>query len=233
VTVALQPLPESFAASREALHRVAGELVAPARKPHNEIALTVTPGGFGTPPFEFGGATVTVRVDGDELVLERDGEQTRRPLTSIAEGAALLGPELLPDGLPDDATPLGIDPEGAERLADFYAFSFQALEAVRTRFAGAADVSAINLWPEHFDIAFEAGSEATGERANYGASPGDSDHPEPYLYVGPWTARPAGELWNASGFSGAELAYAELLAAGDQAATAIDFFETRARALAS
>jgi hypothetical protein len=232
VTV-LQPLPESFAASREALHRVAGELVAPARKPHNEIALTVTPGGFGTPPFGFEGATVTVRVDGDELVLERDGQQTRRPLTSIAEGAALLGPELLPDPLPDDATPLGIDPEAAERLADFYAFSFQALEAVRTRFADAADVSAINLWPEHFDIAFEAGSEATGERANYGASPGDSDHPEPYLYVGPWTARPAGELWNASGFSGAELAYAELLAAGDQAATAIDFFETRARALAS
>jgi hypothetical protein len=230
--VGLKPLPDSFAASREALHRVAEELVAPARKPHNEIALTAAPGGFGTPPFEFEGATVTVRVDRDELVLERDGEQTRRPLTSIADGAALLGPELLPDGLPDDATPLGIDPEAAERIADFYAFAFQALEAVRTRFAEAADASAVNLWPEHFDIAFEAGSEAARERANYGASPGDPDHPEPYLYVGPWTARPEGALWNATGFPGAELAYAELLAADDQAAAAIEFFETRARALA-
>ena len=51
----LAPLPEAFAATREALHRVAEQIVAPARKPHNEIALTPTPGGFGTPPFEYEG----------------------------------------------------------------------------------------------------------------------------------------------------------------------------------
>jgi hypothetical protein len=229
--VGLQPLPDGFADTREALHRVAEELVAPARKPHNEIALTVTPGGFGTPPFDFDGATLQVRVDGEELVLERDGQQTRRPLTSIADGAGLLGAELLPDGLPEDATPLGIDPAAAARLADFYAFSFQALEAVRGGFPEAAAASDIILWPEHFDVAFEAGSEEAGQRANYGASPGDPDHPEPYLYVGPWTARPEGELWNATAFPGAELAYVQLLAADDPAATSIEFFETRARAL--
>jgi hypothetical protein len=38
MAAALKPLPESFGATRNALHRVAGELVAPARKPHNEIA---------------------------------------------------------------------------------------------------------------------------------------------------------------------------------------------------
>jgi hypothetical protein len=231
--VGLEPLPNAFASTRESLHRVAQELVAPARKPHNEIALTVTPGGFGTPPFEFDGAKLQVRVDGEELVLERDGEQTRRPLTSIADGAGLLGAELLPDGLPDDETPLEIDPDAAARLADFYAFSFQALEAVRGGFPEEAAAGDITLWPEHFDIAFEAGSEETGQRANYGASPGDAGHAEPYLYVGPWTARPEGELWNATGFPGAELAYAELLAADDPAATAIEFFETRARALAA
>jgi hypothetical protein len=173
-----------------------------------------------------------VRVDGTELVLDRDGQQTRRPLTSIADGGELLGAELLPDGVPEDTTRLEIDPLAAERLADFYAFSFQALEAVRGGFPEEAAVSDIILWPEHFDVAFEAGSEEAGQRANYGASPGDAEHPEPYLYVGPWTARPEGELWNATAFPGAELAYAELLAADDPAATAIEFFETRARALA-
>jgi hypothetical protein len=229
----VEPLPDTFVATREALHRVAEELVAPSRKPHNEIALTVTPGGFGTPPFPFDGATVTVRADGDELVLDRDGQQTRRPLISIADGAALLGADLLPDGLPDDTAALGIDPIAAERLADFYAFAAQALEAFRGGLPESADPSPIILWPEHFDVAFEAGSEEAGERANYGASPGDTDHPEPYLYVGPWSARVEGELWNATGFPGAELSFAELLAADDPAAAALEFFESRARALAA
>ena len=45
---ALKPLPSSFATTVAALHRVAAEIVAPARKPDNEIALRATPGGFGT-----------------------------------------------------------------------------------------------------------------------------------------------------------------------------------------
>ena len=43
--MSLQPLPPSFAATAAALHRVAEEIVAPARKPDNEIALVATPGG--------------------------------------------------------------------------------------------------------------------------------------------------------------------------------------------
>jgi hypothetical protein len=89
------------------------------------------------------------------------------------------------------------------------------------------------LWPEHFDIAIELGSEAAGLRANYGLSPGDADHPEPYLYVSPWTAEVSGPLWGASGFNGAELLYADLLAAADQQAAALDFFTTRRDALAA
>jgi hypothetical protein len=68
-------------------------------------------------------------------------------------------------------------------------------------------------------------------RANYGASPGDGDHPEPYLYVGPWTAEVEGDLWRASGFRGGELTYAELLGAEDQGAAALDFFMVRKDAL--
>jgi hypothetical protein len=189
------------------------------------------PGGFGTPPFEFEGANLQVHVEGAELVIERDGDAERVPLTSVSEAGARLGSALLPDGVPTDAEALEIDPDAAERLADFYAFADEVLRALREGLPAGDVPSDINLWPEHFDIAFEAGDEAAGRRANYGASPGDEGHDEPYLYVGPWSAQVEGELWNAAGFSGAELSYSELVAADDQKATALDFFRARHTAL--
>jgi hypothetical protein len=68
-------------------------------------------------------------------------------------------------------------------------------------------------------------------RATYGASPGDEEHGEPYLYVGPWTADVSAELWNATAFRGAELGYAELLGAGDPEILAIEFMRSRYNAL--
>ena len=217
---------------------MAEAIVAPARKPHNEIALTVTPGGFGTPPFDHDGRRLQVRVEGGELVVDSDSPgasadtETRAPLRSLAQAGAVVGAELLPDGLPDDHQDLYVDAEAAERLGEFYAFAAEALEAFKSGLPEDADASDTNLWPEHFDVAFEAGSEAEGKRANYGASPGDEHHPEPYLYVGPWSGEVEGELWNATGFNGAELTYAELLDVEDPAARALDFFESRYRALA-
>jgi hypothetical protein len=41
-----------------------------------------------------------------------------------------------------------------------------------------------------------------------------------------------GGLWNATGFSGAELTYAELLAADDPEERAVDFLAARREALA-
>ncbi len=71
----------------------------------------------------------------------------------------------------------------------------------------------VQLWPEHFDLSIELGDQEAGRRATYGASPGDEEHPEPYLYVATWNPPPEGPLWNATAFTGAELAYAELIAA--------------------
>jgi hypothetical protein len=223
----LGPLPDSFAATRDALHRVAEEIVAPARKPHNEIALRQTPGGFGTPPFEFEGERMQVRVEGAELVLAKGGAETTMRLTTLADAGRFLGADLLPDGAPEDTTPLEVDPVAAGRLGAFYAFADGVLHAFREELPAEADASHVNLWPEHFDIALEAGAEAAGARANYGASPGDDDHPEPYLYVGPWAAQLEGPLWNAKGFSGAELGYAALLDATDPEAAALELLRTR------
>jgi hypothetical protein len=232
VAVDLKPLPATFTQTRDALHRVAEELVAPARKPHNEIALRQTPGGFGTPEFEFEGETTQVRVVGAELVLMRGREEELVALRSLAAGGALLGPGLLPDGVPDDESPLEVDADGAARLADLYAFAAVVLERVASELPPDAEPSETTLWPEHFDIAFEAGAEDAGRRATFGVSPGDDDHGEPYAYVGPWDPGVSGELWNARGFRGAELGYAELLAAEDAESEAVEFMRSRYAALA-
>jgi hypothetical protein len=232
MAVELKPLPRPFAATRDALHRVAAEVVAPARKPHNEIALRQTAGGFGTPEFEFEGRRTQVRVEGIELVLTGDGKDDRAELRSLAVAGALLGPELLPDRVPDDDAPLEVDAEAAARLADFYAFAADLLERLKSGMPPDTDPSETNLWPEHFDLAFEAGDESAGHRATYGASPGDDEHAEPYLYVGPWTAMVDGEVWNATAFNGAELGYADLIAADDAPTAALGFMRSRYEVLA-
>jgi hypothetical protein len=201
----LEPLPRTFAKTRKGLHQIAQAVVSPARLPFNEIALRYTYGGFGTPFFDHGGADCQVRVERGELVRQRELEETREPL-------------------PD------VDTKAATALGDFYGFGCSVLEQLRADEID-GDPSLVQLWPEHFDLAVELGSEKRGQRANFGASPGDDDHPEPYLYVGPWTAEVSGELWNANGFKGAELGYSELLDAEDQRKTALEFMRERYRAL--
>lgn len=231
MTPSLVPLPETFGATVASLHRVAEILVAPARKPDNEIALAATPGGFGTPEFEFDGARQRVRVEGAELIREVDGAERRAGLTSWAEVASIVA-DLLPPGAELGDDPLAVDPAASRALGSWYRLGDAVLGRLVAAAAPADDATEPRLWPEHFDIAIELGSEADGVRANYGLSPGDEGHPEPYAYVGPWTAAVSGDLWRASGFSGAELSYAELLAAADPAALAMDFFEARRDALA-
>ncbi|MGN6253991.1 MAG: hypothetical protein ACTHO8_03300 [Solirubrobacterales bacterium] len=203
----LETLPDRFGATVAELHRVAEDVVAPARKPDNEIALEATVGGFGTPLFEWDGAMHQVRVEGVELVRETDGEQEREALD-------------------------GVDPEAARVLAAWYEFGAAVLERLRDEADAAEAASEPILWPEHFDIAIEMGDDAAGARATYGFSPGDENHSEPYAYVAPWTAQPVGGLWNATGFGGAELGYAALLAAADPVREALDFMRSRRDALA-
>jgi hypothetical protein len=202
----LEPLPPSFAKARTALHHVAEAVVAPARKPENEIALRYTRGGFGTPFFDEDGEDCQVRVEEGRLIRQRGSEEAAEPL------------------------PADVSKDSARALGDFYGFACSVLEELRHEQPD-EDPSLVQLWPEHFDIAIELGSEAKGRRANYGASPGDEGHDEPYLYVGPW-GEVAGELWNASGFNGAELTYAELLETPDQRLAALLFMRERIRALA-
>ena len=205
----LAPLPDGFAAARAELHRIAEQVLKPKRvlETGNEIALRFTAAGFGTPPWERGadsGLPGSARVEGAEIVIATGGEQER--------------------------TAIEVDPAASAAIADWFALGTLALAGVIEAHPD-LDPEPIRLWPEHFDVASVLGDEAAGSRANIGASPGDDDHPEPYLYVGPWVEQPDGGLWNATAFHGAELGYADLLDADDQLATAIGFFARHLEAL--
>lgn len=209
----LRPLPQSFIVSRKRLHRIATQVVAPEIWPSWQVALVPTPGGYGTPWFvDEQGRRTRVRVDKGELVRERGGELTRESIAGVdRDSAAALGTMY---GLADSVigqlkreNPDEKDDPRAKRVAP----------------------SPSIVWPEHFDIATEFGND--DHRANFGMSPGDEGHPEPYFYVGPWDAVKKSPVWNAKGFNGAELSYRDVLAAPNQRQAVLDFYRTRLRAL--
>ena len=223
----LAEIPATFVATRDALHAVAEQIVAPARAAAtgDQFSLIAAVGGFGTPRLPGGGC---VRVDGLELVAEGgDGEEKRAPLTSLKESAADVG---LPDAGLDEAS-LELDSASAVVLATAYQLGDSVLRAFSAEALPLAGATENQLWPEHFDIAIEHGNEQSGERATYGLSPGDADHPEPYFYVAPWLPPNDLTIWTADGFTGAQLGWVDLLNVDDPRATALNFFRAHRDAL--
>jgi hypothetical protein len=186
-------VPVGFVGTREALHRLACYVIAPARKARvGRIGLRPTPGGFGTPRLP-DGSVIAVR--GDELFVE-PGRST--PITTLRDGAAFVGVELtstpdighdLPRFDPDE--PMTIDVASSLALGDWYRMG----ETVLADLGG--DVTEAQIWPEHFDLAVVA-TMAGDRKANVGFSPGDGFHELPYAYVGPFERdRLTGDYWNA------------------------------------
>jgi hypothetical protein len=221
----LEPLPAAFRTTREALHNLAEHVISPARERANtKIGLRWTLGGFGTPFFA---ADAQVRVEHGQLVAQDGAHSRRTPITTLAAAQDFLGALADPTERPWSDAPLAIDDTAASALSKLYGFATSVLEELRHGGDPHLEASRTQLWPEHFDVSVELGSESAGRRAGYGVSPGDELHPEPYLYVVPWGEVPAGEGWQATGFKGAGLDYAELIAAADQRAAALDFFRAR------
>jgi len=181
-------------ATRRALHAVAEHVLAAARhRWDGHIGLRATPGGFGTPAVVVDGVARQVRVEGTDLVVEADGRVERAPLTTLAAAGDLVGMAPgAPAGVYEIATPcrpdaaLAIDPAAADVLAGWFALVDEALRVIA---ADLAPAEPVQLWPEHLDVAVVV------DEVNLGGSPGDGDHPEPYLYVGPW-AGAEGPFWN-------------------------------------
>lgn len=226
----LEPLPENFVTTRQALHQIAFFAIAPARyKATGRMGLRATPGGFGTPEFE----GKVARVEGDQLVHSQDGNVATQTITTIREAAQFFGVDYEAEWFADFHDPLApADPddplktslEAGLALGAWFSFGTDVLNELRSHGTEDDDISEVQLWPEHFDPATELGDYEKGQRTSYGASPGDADHPEPYLFVASWSeVDRSNPYWNDPFFGGASLGYADLLSSEDPAKRAIEF----------
>jgi hypothetical protein len=223
--VALSPLSPDFSATRAALHQIAFFAIAPARyKAMGRMGLRATPGGFGTP--EFDGRVA--RVEGEFLVHEQDGNIATQQISTIRAAADFFGMDYevewfedfhdpLKPADPDE--PLDIDREAALALSMWFEYGFDVLNRLREHGDDADEVTEVQLWPEHFDPATELGDQDRGQRASYGASPGDSSNPEPYIFVAAWSEIDrSNDYWN-----GASLGYEERSAPNDPVERGLEF----------
>ncbi|HKY76833.1 MAG TPA: hypothetical protein VJS45_11875 [Acidimicrobiia bacterium] len=220
----LQPLPDDYVETREALRRLAVYVLSPARKAvTGRIGLRATAGGFGTPPF--GDDDEHLRVERCDLFRHKGSGTESTPITSLSAAADFAGVALSDDpgvghdipelGDPDAELPVASDASHA--LGEFYRFSDSILEEFRGELHSSGhECSTVQLWPEHFDLGCNI------EGVNFGCSPGDGYSPEPYVYVGPWNSEGLeGDFWNAP--FGATLSYKELLDSEDQRGAALEF----------
>jgi hypothetical protein len=188
------PADNDLVITRRALHAVAEQVLAASRyATEGRIGLAAVPDGFGTPTF---GDNSRIEVQIDELVVVNGDDVRREKLTTLRRAGELAGvepkaPPVYPAATAyDPDRPLDIDSDAARAVAEWFALVDAALRRVS---ADLTEPSAITLWPEHFDLAL------TAAEVNYGGSPGDDGHVEPYLYVGPFARPlPAGDdaFWN-------------------------------------
>lgn len=222
----LPPLPET----RDSLHQLAFFAISPARYiAVGRMGLKNAPGGFGTP--EFDGRIA--RVEGNVLVHEQGGNVATQTISTVRAASTFFGHEYDPDWFADFHDPLTpadpdvalkVDAAAAQAIGAWFDFGFEVLNELRAQGVDGDDVSEVQLWPEHFDPATELGDSERGERASFGASPGDSANDEPYLYVAAWgQIDKSDEYWNSTSFNGASLDYQELLAASDPKDRALEF----------
>ena len=215
-----------YTTTRLELQRVITHTLARARfDADGRFGLRVTPSGLGTPAFGPDGDVI--RIAGDALIREFRNDGTARSAT--VELAAFAAVDLAkpfsagtdtPD-LGDVDAPIALDADAAETLTDWLRVGSLALDRVLPT---THEPSVAQVWPEHFDIGLDV---ATGHgRVNLGASPGDNDYPEPYLYVSPWEGSPPGDttFWNAP--FGAVMSGGDGKSVAEHVRDAVTFFET-------
>lgn len=122
------------------------------------------------------------------------------------------------------------DPEMATRYRDTIVLADRTLKRHRSGLDG--ELGPVQLWPHGFDLAFEwfgtrmVEHEEDGEveeipaQVNFGFSPGEPNHPDPYFYANPWPFEesrlvhhplPSGARWFTEGWEGTLLAYEDLV----------------------
>ena len=218
--MSLPALPSHFTnlgPTRSSLHLLATHVLARARF---EVTgrfglLPDADGGFKTP--EFDGRVLVLRLDGHGAALYDSANGSTLVPSTLAAAAEWAGVDMTATfsagtdtpAVGDSEQPLELHGHACGLLGAWFALSATVLGPLAS---AQQDSSGVQLWPEHFDAAFDTAFGAeSGQRANVGMSPGDSSSAEPYAYVGPWTPdRPGSDgYWNAS--FGARLPYSAVL----------------------
>lgn len=215
---------EELRAARAALHVLAERVLATdlyARTGY--IGLRPTFDGFGQPEMLHAGDRRRVRLELDALVVQRDAQESRYALTTLADAARVVGVVLggplpyEPSSPVDPDTPVAIRGEVAAGFAAVFDLTASVLERVR-RAVWHAGPSIAQLWPEHFDLAVKIGD------VMIGGSPGDriedGGRALPYLYVAPPYVPDGDAYWNEP--YGAAMGFDELGSVND----AIGFLTT-------
>lgn len=227
----IRPLNEGFADTRRALHLITFYAFSYARQQvDEEVWLTVTRNGVGTPPFD----GRSLRFEGADMVEETDGKETgRRAITTLRSALDFAGVEFdrprgerndieVPEDLEEE---FRVDADSVAALSSCFSLGQEVLGRVLAS-APDRDDTGVRLWNEHFDLAIELGDEETQRRASIGFSPGDAHVPEPYVYVVPWWNDETADLLPSNtSFGGVALHYRELLAADDPPATTEAFIQ--------
>lgn len=222
---------DALRSTRAAWHTLAEHVVARARYDGNgKIGLRYTRHGFGTPWFRRHGLDAQVRIDGMDVVVHEGGQTHTAPVTTVAAAGGLTGTE---PGAPSDVytpvtplaldVPLVLDPSAVGFLGAWYGFAASVLEQLRAEAEPVDDPSRVQLWPEHFDLSVDLGDEPAGGRGTFGASPGDDDDPDPYLYVTHWADVAPDPYWTEEHFPGATFTAVDLADAPDQRTAALTF----------
>jgi hypothetical protein len=229
----LTALSTDYEQARQNLQLVATHILARARfLSTGRFGLRVTWDGFGTPAF--GPHSEVLRLSGVLLVRERQDDHGARTSTLSVAGRSLeelatfaeidlTTPFSAGNDAPamgDPSTPVDIPSDSADAVLAWFRVGAVTFDRILTRLV---EPSIMQLWPEHFDVGFDAAT--TAGRVNLGASPGDATQPEPYLYIGPWDADRPGDsgYWNAP--FGAMLTYSELRAAADPVEASVSFLQ--------
>ena len=120
----------------------------------------------------------------------------------------------------DERTPLDVDAGAARALAEWYALGERVLAELRAEAGPGDDASEARLWPEHFDVAIELGSEARGHARELRRLAGRR---------GPPRALPLRRAVDRGGAARSDLRRRAASRRRDPAAAALEFFRARRR----
>lgn len=175
----------------------------------------------------------------------KDGNVKTHVPKTLKDAAEFLGTEVdtqwaEPFDIPkisNEDEPIKVDAKSGVFLGQWFNFAYQVLEQVREMSIENGS-NTIQLWPEHFDFAFEWGDDDDGTKASVGISPADAHDDgirQPYLYVSLWYPDNLAKekfdenIFNSKTFKGAILKLDDILNVAttyeDQKNVALEFFK--------